>query len=311
MFKIKYIKFGLFILGLLIFTACGGNNTTKQTEHVITDKLGSFIFIVKDTQSFRINTSIKEYEYNYSVDWGDNNYDNNVTESIDHEYAEKGTYTIKIKGKFPKLNECYSVPMVPITYISSIEQWGNIEWKDMSSMFYKCPNIAIHATDIPNLKSVKNMSGMFKNVKNFNQDISYWDVSNVKYMGEMFHNASKFNQDISHWDVSNVKDMGAMFLNAEKFNQNLSHWNITSVVYKESQHHAPGIASFFGLEMMFYGVTLSTENYDAILQSWSQQAVHNNIYFDGGNSKYSQSSIGAREKLINEYQWRITDGGMQ
>jgi len=65
------------------------------------------------------------------------------------------------------------------------------------------------------------------------------------------------------------------------------------------------------MDHMFRGVTLSTKNYDAILQSWSQQAVHKNIYFDGGNSKYSQSAIGARDRLINEYQWHIIDGGMQ
>ena len=307
--KIPYKRFYLLIIASLLVMACGSTHTKKNTP--ITDNQGSFIFTVKDTDFYRIEAAVDKYAYNYSVDWGDGSHDSNATEGIAHEYEKKGTYTIKINGIFPKLKRCYTVLPAPSVEISSIEQWGDIEWKDMSSMFYHCPNIAINATDIPNLKSVKNMAGMFKNVKNFNQNISNWDVSNVENMGSMFAGATSFNQPIGKWNTGKVTNMGDMFRGAKKFDQDLSHWDITSVVYRDSIAYAPGIGVFFGLERMFEGVTLSTKNYDAILQSWSQQAVHKNIHFDAGNSKYSEASIEAREKLINEYQWRIRDGGLQ
>ena len=47
-------------------------------------------------------------------------------------------------------------------------------------------------------------------LRNFNGDISQWDVSHVTSMDSMFKN-SKFNGDISMWDTSNVKDMYSMF----------------------------------------------------------------------------------------------------
>ena len=43
---------------------------------------------------------------------------------------------------------------------------------------------------------------MFSECKNFNQDISMWDVSNVTNMYGMFNGATTFNQDLSGWDVS-------------------------------------------------------------------------------------------------------------
>ena len=73
------------------------------------------------------------------------------------------------------------------------------------------------------VSNVINMTSMFRDSK-FDDDISQWNVSNVKYMMEMFQN-SDFNGDISDWDVSNVKRMDSMFY-ISKFNQDISNWKI-------------------------------------------------------------------------------------
>ena len=56
------------------------------------------------------------------------------------------------------------------------------------------------------------MHGMFYNCKEFNQDISNWDVSNVTNMHGMFYNCEAFNQDISDWNASNVKNASNIFV---------------------------------------------------------------------------------------------------
>ena len=61
------------------------------------------------------------------------------------------------------------------------------------------------------VSQVTDMSELFKDKTNFNDDISNWDVSNVTNMSVMFSDATSFNQDISSWDVSSVTDMSAMF----------------------------------------------------------------------------------------------------
>ena len=70
--------------------------------------------------------------------------------------------------------------------------------------------------------------------KDFNQDISSWNVDNVTNMLWMFVHADKFNQDISGWDVSIVTRMDRMFYNAYAINQDLSAWDISSVTNLEN-----------------------------------------------------------------------------
>ena len=52
--------------------------------------------------------------------------------------------------------------------------------------------------------------------------------------------------------------MRAMFNGATAFDQDLSNWDISAVT---------------NMTDMFNGVTLSTANYDSMLDSWSKQAV--------------------------------------
>ena len=54
---------------------------------------------------------------------------------------------------------------------------------------------------------------MFCDCKNFNQDLSKWDVSKVTDMTYRFLNCKSFNKDISKWNVSNVRYNLAMFYN--------------------------------------------------------------------------------------------------
>jgi len=60
---------------------------------------------------------------------------------------------------------------------------------------------------------------------------------------------------------------------------------------------------------MFYNTTLSTANYDALLNGWSELILQNSVEFDGGNSKYSSASEAAKAKIISDFNWTITDGG--
>ena len=75
---------------------------------------------------------------------------------------------------------------------------------------------------------VTDMSFLFSNKDNFNEDLSDWDVSSVTSMYEMFSECP-FNQDISKWDVSKVTDMAWMFFDNKAFNQDISSWDVSSV----------------------------------------------------------------------------------
>ena len=79
-----------------------------------------------------------------------------------------------------------------------------------------------------NVSGVSNMSGLFMNQTNFNDNISNWNVSNVLIMVDMFKGASSFNQPIGRWNVSRVAAMDSMFSGASAFNEDIRHWDITN-----------------------------------------------------------------------------------
>ena len=63
---------------------------------------------------------------------------------------------------------------------------------------------------------------------------------------------------------------------------------------------------------MFLNATLSTSNYDALLIGWSALTLQNGVTFHGGNSKFSTGAAAtARQNLIDNFSWTITDGGQE
>ena len=58
------------------------------------------------------------------------------------------------------------------------------------------------------------LSELFMDMKDFNDDISKWDVSSVTNMSCMFYETS-FTGVISGWNVRNVNDMNNMLYNSQ------------------------------------------------------------------------------------------------
>jgi gliding motility-associated-like protein len=165
--------------------------------------------------------------YDYNIDWGDGQYDNNVTGNITHTYLIPGIYTVSIIGTFPSPRHDQSNS--DAFKLLSIDQWGTQVWESMYNAFSGCENMEYNATDIPNLTNVENMSSMFIVCRKFNGNINNWDVSNVTNMYGMFGVASIFNQPLDNWDVGKVTNMNFMFAGTDEFNQNIDRWDVGSV----------------------------------------------------------------------------------
>ncbi|PCE66046.1 BspA family leucine-rich repeat surface protein [Sediminicola luteus] len=174
------------------------------------------------------NTGYPNYlSYNYSIDWGDGEYNNNVTGDITHTYLNPGVYTVSIIGDYPAPYHDYS--NTDAIKLQTIDQWGTQQWQSMERAFYGCRNMTYNATDVPDLSQVTHMTSMFSGCREFNGDINNWDVSNVTHMISTFVGASEFDQPLNNWDVSNVTHMSSMFYSASKFNQPLNSWNMSNV----------------------------------------------------------------------------------
>jgi surface protein len=208
-----------------ILGQCGDVLNPSTTPFVTT-------WTVEDDLSVAIYT-LNAFNYDFAVDWGDGEIDQNVTADITHNYASPGTYTVSIIGVFPYFKTCEIATNSSVCdnapKLSSIESWGDQEWRTMNGSF-RSANFNINTAQTPDLSNVTSMYRTFYRATDFNQNINNWDVSQINVMTETFRDASNFNQPLNSWDVSQVSDMGGMFYRANSFNQPLESWDVSSVI---------------------------------------------------------------------------------
>lgn len=217
---------GWTIVGDLI-GQCGENFSPSSSPFVTT-------WTVQEDLSVDIYT-VNAYDYNFTIDWGDGQINQNVTSDITHNYANPGTYTISITGVFPYFKTC-KVAVGPEFLacqnddkLSSIDSWGNQEWRNMQGSFRDAKRMVLNTSEIPNLNNVLSMRSIFSGATSFNQSINNWDTSNVEDMVSVFSGAGRFNKPLDNWDVSKVTTMAFMFNNATNFNQPIDNWNVGNV----------------------------------------------------------------------------------
>ncbi|GAC20474.1 BspA family leucine-rich repeat surface protein [Paraglaciecola arctica] len=267
-----------------------------------TDNKDAFIttWFIQAGQTITLSTN-SNYLYNYSVDWGDGNYNSNQSANTSHSYEQSGVISLKLTGEFPQFQYLCGNEETQNALLS-IDQWGNNKWKSLENLFSFCKNLVLEATDTPILSDVSNMTYMFSNAESFNGDLSNWDVSNITNMYGMFERATSFNGDISQWDVSNVTDMGSMFHFASAFNGDLSNWNVSNVermitMFARAYSFSGDLSNWdvsnvWDMRYMFH----DAQNFNSDLSRWD---VSNVIYI----SKMFLSAINFNSELSN---WNVS-----
>ena len=111
-----------------------------------------------------------------------------------------------------------------VQLVTSIDDWGDVEWKSMMGFAADCARLNRLPSDAPNLTQVTDMSHAFEFALIFNQPLEKWDVSHVKNMDSMFFAAYEFNQPLERWDISSVRNMDDMFREASSFSHYPENW---------------------------------------------------------------------------------------
>ncbi len=206
--------------------------------------------------------------YNYDVDWNNDGIfdDFGITGNATHDYGAIGTYTVAIRGVFPRI---VFQNHGDRQKIMTIEQWGTIAWSSMQAAFMGCINLVSNATDAPDLSNVTDLTAMFQKASSFTGEIGNWDLSNVTTTRDMFREASVFNEDITNWNVSNVTEMYAMFKDAFAFNQDIGNWNMSNVTRTS---------------VMFSGATAFNQD----IGNWDMGNVTNTGYMFQNASNFNQ-----------------------
>lgn len=193
--------------------------------------------------------------------------------------------------------------------------------------------------------SVTNMTGLFATATSANPDTSGWVTSNVRFMGSMFAGTELADPDVSNWDTGSVESMAGMFTNAKVANPDVGNWNTINITTFNSMfsraeaanpdvsgwntasvtdtafmfYLAPNVdqdlgswdvSSLTDARLMFDGTALSRANYESLLLGWGAQALQSSVEFHAGDATYcSADATAARDAMINDDSWIITDGG--
>lgn len=182
----------------------------------------------------------------------------------------------------PKIKTCsyFFAGCTSIDTIPGIEHWNMSEITDMSGFFKK---VNLFNQDISNWKTskVRDMSFMFFGANAFNQNISTWDTSNVVYLNSMFAGATKFNQDLNTWDISKVTHMSGLFSSAKSFDGAIGQWNTSKV---------KDMSSLFSMATKFnqnistwdtskvenmYAMFFETRSFNQDISNWDTSSVRN------------------------------------
>lgn len=170
---------------------------------------------------------------------------------------------------------------------------------NMRRMFQSCSLLTTLDVSGFNTSNVTNMEFMFRDCSSLTSiDVSGFDTSNVTSMQRMFQSCSSLTSlDLSGFNTSNVMSMGIMFYNCSSLTDfNPSGFNIVNVT---------------DLNFFANSTNMSTTNYDNLLVNWEAQLVNNNLSPNFGNAQYTAGSPAsdARQRLIDNDGWTITDGG--
>lgn len=274
-----------FLLMLVSLAACNENFKISVKNPTDTGTPGPITpgpvaptpFITKwKTDNFGPNTTqitlylTAGYDYDFVVDWGDGS-----TSEIDawddpdtfHDYVgAPGTYTVTMLGKIPNIH-CNN-GMGDGKKLIEITQWGNNEWEKLDRAF-AYSNVAITATDAPDLSKVTSLEGLFEYTA-FNNPIDHWNVSTITNMSYMFSNTTAFDQDLNSWDTSKVTTMSNMFYWNQVFNGNITSWNTSNVIV---------------MDYMFY----NADNFDRNINTWNTGKVTNMSFMFGYADKFNQN----------------------
>ncbi len=245
---------------------------------------GSFDFVAAmegdegdtDTFAFRVLGAV-----DCEVDWGLGDDWEAIADGADQlvskDFEVTGNRTIKLRGTATRM--CFSGTGTTPTKLRDITSKMSDGMAGIGStlaMFRYCTGISA-----------------------FTQADWFDDTSgNVSDTSYMFADSS-FNGSVSGWDTSDVTDMRFKFNTNTLFNQDISGWNVEKV-------------TGFGFSGFFTGTTgFSVENYDKALHAWAEQNLKASLAFGGGARKYTLAGGGSKYRIMRDFGWTFTDGGIE
>lgn len=231
------------------------------------------------------------------------------------------TGTLRIIGSKTTAGHIYHVdkdqliPIGPGSFNKSFSQTNSgmylIESHDLTALNFKgsSSNSDLQLDPRSYMDSLVDVSNMFYGLREFNQNLSWWDTENVTNMSGMFMQCYKFNGEISNWNVSNVENMAGMFSSSSVFNQNLESWDIrasnASNMFLSAREFSSNLNPTWPEKANITGMFGSAEKFNGDLSGWDVSGIES-FYktFSGAksfSSDVSQWSVSNSNNMTNMF----------
>ncbi len=165
----------------------------------------------------------------------------------------------------------------------------------MGYAFNGCSNLQVSASDLPDLRNVTNIAGMFSLCTTLDgpTNIGDWNTANVTNMQDMFYMAATFNQPVGNWNTGNVTNMYMMFYYASAFNKSVGDWTLNAAA---------------NIDLMFLSSGLDCDHYSATLIGWNANpATPDGRTLTAPGMLYGTNAVAARNNLITNKGWTIAE----
>jgi len=216
----------------------------------------------------------------------------------------------KIPNPSTGLNKDWSQNVVDMSYMfagsgitTCYAVWDTSNVENMKYMFSGCDKLT-NVTFPVDVSNVVDMSYMFNNCHELSSlTIGSWSVPNLTNTERMFSATWKIKTlSLRFTNIDTITNTKFMFYDVGRFNAEppipvtltLDNWNINNITFDE----------YFLTETM-----LQPSSYQTILQNWSSQSPKRNLTVSFGKSKYTPTALTYKNKLINDFNWRIYDDG--
>lgn len=187
---------------------------------------GSGTFTIPSTYTGVVDVSISGMT---SLKWGSGLTNlkqiGNSVATMDFSYSGGFTISAPLPARFTSLANMFA-NSTAASY-SGLDSWDVSNVTDMSGIFKDASNFNQNLTAWKTT-SVVTLKEAFSGCSKYNQPMGTWSTTNCRSMKGMFYGCSVFNQDLSTWNTLRVTDFSRMFMNTNAFNGNISKWNTQS-----------------------------------------------------------------------------------
>jgi hypothetical protein len=211
--------------------------------------------------------------YDFWIDWGDG-----VTQNIKTWNQAQVTHTYTRPASYlitikGKLEGWNFNNTGDRLKLLDVKTWGNLKIIGTGGYFYGCSNMKVTASDTFNTAGCTNFNNFFNGCTSLTSfdGLNYINTTSVISMENMFRSSS-FNGDISNFDFRNVVSLADFFTNNSSF---------------------------------------TSSNYSKLLSSLADQTLQNDVTMDVTLTKYLTTAQSSRASIISNYNWTITDAGLQ